>query len=124
MQASLALCQALENIGTLELQRGNLAGARKALEEAIAADSKSARAHNGLGVVAMREGRREEAFAQWKRAVELAPGDFDALYNLGMELENAGRRDEARPYLERFAAQAPAAQYASDIARVRGLLKR
>jgi Flp pilus assembly protein TadD len=72
----------------------------------------------------MRQGRREDAFSEWKRAVELAPGDFDALYNLGMELENAGRRDEARPYLERFAAQAPPAQYASDIARVRGLLKR
>ena len=116
--------QALENIGTLELQRGNLAGARKALEDAAATDPKSARAHNGLGVVAMREGRREEAFGQWKQAVELAPGDFDALYNLGMELENAGRREEARPYLERFAAQAPPAQYASDIARVKGLLKR
>lgn len=115
--------QALENIGTLELQRGNLAGARKALEAAAAEDPKSARAHNGLGVVAMREGRREEAFAEWKRAVELAPGDFDALYNLGMELENAGRREEARPYLERFASQAPPAQYASDIARVKGFLK-
>jgi len=115
--------QALENIGTLELQRGNLAGAKKALAEAAATDPKSARAHNGLGVVAMREGRREEAFAQWKSAVELAPGDFDALYNLGMELENAGRRDEARPYLERFATQAPAAQYASDISRVRSLLR-
>ena len=115
--------QALENIGTLELQRGNLAGARKALEAAAAEDPKSARAHNGLGVVAMREGRREEAFSQWKRAVELAPGDFDALYNLGMELENAGRREEARPYLERFASQAPPAQYASDIARVKGFLK-
>jgi arylsulfatase A-like enzyme/tetratricopeptide (TPR) repeat protein len=116
--------QALENIGTLELQRGNLAGARRALEDAAATDPKSARAHNGLGVVAMRQGRREDAFSEWKRAVELAPGDFDALYNLGMELENAGRREEARPYLERFAAQAPPAQYASDIARVRGLLKR
>jgi Flp pilus assembly protein TadD len=71
----------------------------------------------------MREGRREEAFAQWKRAVELAPGDFEALYNLGMELDKAGRRDEARPYLERFVAQAPPGQYDSDIARVRSLLK-
>jgi hypothetical protein len=40
-----------------------------------------------------------------------------------MELENAGRREEARPYLERFASQAPPAQYASDIARVKGFLK-
>jgi choline-sulfatase len=116
--------QALENIGTLEMQRGNLAGARQALERAVGIDPKSARAHNGLGVVAIRTNRPDEAFAQWKRAVELAPGDFDALYNLGIELDGAGRRDEARPFLERFAREAPPAQYAPDIARVRTLLLR
>ncbi|HVD91735.1 MAG TPA: hypothetical protein VNC21_05615, partial [Vicinamibacterales bacterium] len=66
----------------------------------------------------------DEAFAQWTRAVELAPGDFDALYNLGIELNAAGRREEARPFLERFAREAPPAQYAPDIARVRKLLLR
>jgi arylsulfatase A-like enzyme/tetratricopeptide (TPR) repeat protein len=116
--------QALENIGTLELQRGNLSGARSALEQAVAADPKSARAHNGLGVVAMREGRKNEAFERWKRAVELAPNDFDALYNLGVELDSAGRRDEARPFLERFVRDAPPAQYAPDVARVKRLLAR
>ena len=116
--------QALENIGMLEMQRGDLAGARQALERAVGIDPKSARAHNGLGVVAMRTNRPDEAFAQWKRAVELAPGDFDALYNLGIELNAAGRRDEARPFLERFAREAPPAQYAPDIARVRKLLLR
>ena len=34
----------------------------------------------------------------------------------------SGRRDDARPYLERFVAEATAARYASDIARVRRLL--
>jgi arylsulfatase A-like enzyme/tetratricopeptide (TPR) repeat protein len=116
--------QALENIGTLEMQRGNLAGARHALERAVAIDPKSARAHNGLGVVAMRTNRPEDAFAEWKRAVALAPGDFDALYNLASELDAAGRRDEARPFLERFAREAPAAQYGPDIVKARKLLSR
>jgi choline-sulfatase len=111
--------RALENIGTLELQRGNLAGARRALEEAAAADPKSARAHNGLGVVAMRMGRADEAFVHWKRAVELAPHDYDALFNLATELDAAGRHDEARPLLERFVRDAPPAQYAADIAKIR-----
>src|SRR5262249_28498893 len=44
--------QALENIGTLEMQRGNAAAAKQALEQAVAIDPKSARAHNGLGVLA------------------------------------------------------------------------
>ena len=116
--------RALENIATLELQRGNLAAAQQSLEAAVSFDPKSARAHNGLGVVAMRGGRRDDAFSHWKRAVELAPSDFDALFNLGMELDAAGRRAEARPYLERFAREAPPAQYAADIARIRKLLAR
>ena len=111
--------RALENIGTLELQRGNLAGARQVLEEAAAADPKSARAHNGLGVVAMRMGRADEAFVHWKRAVDLSPHDYDALFNLATELDAAGRRDEARPLLERFVREAPPAQYAADIAKIR-----
>jgi choline-sulfatase len=116
--------QALENIGTLELQRGNLAAARQALEQATSIDPRSARAHNGLGVLAMRGGRTDEAFAQWKRAVELAPNDFDALFNLSMELDAAGRHDEARPYLERFVRDAPSAQYAPDLLKARRLLQR
>jgi Flp pilus assembly protein TadD len=75
-------------------------------------------------VIAMKAGRRDEAFAHWTQAVALAPGDFDALFNLAMELDQAGRRDEARPYLERFAAEAPASQYAADIARARKALAR
>jgi arylsulfatase A-like enzyme/Flp pilus assembly protein TadD len=116
--------QALENIGTLELQRGNLLDARKALEQAVAIDPRSARAHNGLGVVAMHAGSANEAFGHWKRAVELAPNDFDTLFNLGTELDAAGRHDEARPFLDRFAREAPPAQYGPDIVKVRKLLGR
>ncbi|HTM26436.1 MAG TPA: sulfatase-like hydrolase/transferase [Vicinamibacterales bacterium] len=124
LDESPANVQALENIGTLEMQRGNLAGAQRALEQALAVDARSARAHNGLGVVAMKAGKRDEAFAHWKRAVELSPSDFDALYNLAVELDAAGRHDEARPYLERFVREAPPAQYAADVARVKRMLGR
>jgi tetratricopeptide (TPR) repeat protein len=70
----------------------------------------------------MRAGNKDEAFAHWKTAVLLAPGDFDVLFNLGIELDAAGRRDEARPYLERFVREAPPAQYGPDVARIRKLL--
>ena len=72
----------------------------------------------------MRTGARDEAFAHWKRALELVPNDFDVLFNLGTELDAAGRHDEARPFLERFTREAPPAQYAPDIAKVRKLLSR
>lgn len=116
--------QALENLGTLALEHDDLAAAERMLRQAIAADPRSARPHNGLGVIAMKTGRPDDAFAEWKQAVALAPSDYDALFNLAMELDAAGRRAEARPYLERFAAEAPPAQYAVDIARVRKALAR
>jgi len=75
-------------------------------------------------VIAMRRGRPADAFVHWTRAVEIAPNDFDSLYNLAMELDAAGRRDEARPYLERFAREAPPSQYAADIAKANQMLRR
>lgn len=114
---------ALENIGNARLRRGDLAGARDALERAAAANPWSAAAHTGLGAIALRSGDRERAIGHWRRAVELDPANFDALFNLGTELVNAGRFDEARPWLERFVREAPRAHYDEDIRRVAALLE-
>jgi arylsulfatase A-like enzyme/Tfp pilus assembly protein PilF len=115
---------ALQNIGAVHLQRGDLAAARDAFTRALAADPKSAGAHTGLGAAELKSGRRREAIDQWRRAVELDAGNYDALYDLATELVNDGRMDEARPYLERFAREAPAAFYQPDIERIRALLAR
>jgi hypothetical protein len=48
--------------------------------------------------------------------------DYDALYNLGTVLSSSGRRDEARPYLERFVSESPRIRYERDIARIRRML--
>ncbi len=58
-----------------------------------------------------------------EKAVRLDPRLFDALYNLGLALDDAGRGDEARPYLERFVNEAPPARYAPDIVQLRRLLR-
>jgi tetratricopeptide repeat protein len=47
---------------------------------------------------------------------------FDALYNLAVALQDAGRRDEARPFLQRFVDEAPPARYGPDIAKLRRML--
>jgi Tfp pilus assembly protein PilF len=70
----------------------------------------------------MSAGNRKAAIDHWKRAVEIDPTNFYALYNVAVELVNDGQRVAARPYLERFASTAPPSAYAADIARVRGLL--
>jgi arylsulfatase A-like enzyme/Flp pilus assembly protein TadD len=112
----------LVNLGTVLLMEGDVAGARQAFEAALDVDPNVARAHNSLGVIAAREGRVAEAIERWKRAAELNPEDYQTLFNLGSTLWGAGRKDEARPYLEAYLREAPAALEARDIARVRALL--
>ena len=114
---------ALENIGTTYLRRGNHAAAQEAFTKALASDPRSSRAHAGLGVIAFQTGDHERAFAEWKEAVATDPHNFDALFNLASELLQAGRVDEARPYVQRFVATAPPALYGPDIEKLRHFLQ-
>jgi arylsulfatase A-like enzyme/Flp pilus assembly protein TadD len=111
------------NTGTVQLMAGNREPARQALDLALEIDSGIARAHNTLGVMAMTEGRPQEAVERWKRAVELDPRDYQTLFNLGSTLRRMGRADEARPYLEAYLGAAPRALEAADMERVRGWLR-
>ena len=113
---------ALENLGAVHLQRNDLQAAGKAFTRAVAHDPRSSRAQAGLGVVALKTGQRAAAIEHWRRAVELDRTNFDALFNLAIELAGAGRSSEARPYLEQFVRTAPAALYGPDIERARQVL--
>ena len=62
------------------------------------------------------------AIDAWTRAVQLDARNFDALYNLGINLARQDRA-AARPYLERFLKTAPPARYASDLRDVEKLLR-
>jgi tetratricopeptide (TPR) repeat protein len=74
--------------------------------------------------VELKAGNRPAAIEHWKAAVAADPANFYALYNVAIQLVADGRRDEARPYLERFARTAPPAFYAADIRRVQAMLAR
>jgi arylsulfatase A-like enzyme/Flp pilus assembly protein TadD len=102
---------AYQNIGTLQLQ-------------ALRIDSTLPGAHTTLGVVLVKTGRGPEAVDAWMRAVALEPTEFDALYNLTIELLAEGRIDEARKFGDLYLANAPPALYATDLAHVRKLLGR
>ena len=67
-------------------------------------------------------GQREAAIEHWRKAVDLDRTNFDALFNLGTELLNAGRNAEARIYLERFVQTAPRAFYWREIEKIRKAL--
>jgi Flp pilus assembly protein TadD len=116
--------KAYENIGVDALAAGDLARATQALTHALSLDAGLPNTHNALAAVYFREKRLDDAAAEWKAALQLNPRLFDALYNLGTSLYDAGRHAAARPYLQRFAAEAPASRYGSDIARIKLLLNR
>jgi len=115
---------AYENLGVDEFAGGDLTGAGADLTRALNLDPRLAGAHNALAAVYMRQGRTADAIAAWKTAVQLDATLFDALYNLGTALDDAGRRDEARPYLERFVSEAPPRRYGPDLVKLRRLLAR
>ena len=113
---------AYENLGVDALGAGDLPAAAAALTRALTLRPGLAAAHNALAAVHLRQGRTADAIAEWTTALQLDPRLFDALYNVASTLYDAGRREEARPYLERFVREAPPARYGPDIARLRRLL--
>jgi len=116
--------KAYENLAIDAMAAGDLNGAANDLSQALALDPRLASAHNALAAVQLRQGHEADAIASWKTAVTLNPRMYDALYNLGTVLAKAGRRDEARPYLERFIREAPRSRYDADIRRIETLMAR
>jgi len=115
---------AYENLGVDQLGAGNLAGAAADLARALEIDPRLARAHNALAAVYLRQRREADAIAEWRRALEIEPRLYDALYNVGTTLWDAGHRDDARPFLDRFVREAPAQRYGPDVARIKRMLAR
>jgi arylsulfatase A-like enzyme/Tfp pilus assembly protein PilF len=112
-----------ENIGAVHLDAGRLAEAKRAFEQALASNADSSQGHAGLAMVAIRQGDRKTAIARWERAVALQPSNFDALYDLIVQLVQDGRPSEARPYMEQFVNTAPRGQYGQDIDKMSDALR-
>ena len=74
---------------------------------ALAVTSNNYVAHTNLGVALFAKGRAEEAIAQCKEAVRIAPKFCDALNNLGVALGSVGRSSEAIEYLQRAVEACP-----------------
>jgi tetratricopeptide (TPR) repeat protein len=109
------------NLGLLEMAAGRPREAARAFEGAVAADPRFGPAWQALGAARAQSDPRG-AIDAWRRAIALAPNDYDVLFNLAVLLHQQRRDEEARPYVERFVHDAPPARYASDIATLRALL--
>jgi len=73
---------AWNNLGTMALERGDLAGADKALAEAIKGFPAHAVAHNNIGALRLLQGNYKEAIAAYDAAIKANPRYVDALNNL------------------------------------------
>ena len=72
---------------------------RTLFEHALRVTSRNPIIHNNLGVILGREGKHDEAVANYRKALALWPDYADANGNLGHEFLGLGRLDEAYPYL-------------------------
>jgi tetratricopeptide (TPR) repeat protein len=77
------------------LDAGDAYGAIHFLKEALATGKAFADAHNLLGLATAAVGQREEALAEFDRALALNPHYVDALLNRAVTLNDLGRYDEA-----------------------------
>lgn len=90
-------------IGRTYRDYGEFGRARAALRTALKLDPKTRRAHYYLGTIAiMEEGyvRAEEAIAEFRAELKIAPGDPVTHLRLGIVLTESKRHDEALPSLE------------------------
>jgi tetratricopeptide (TPR) repeat protein len=78
-----------------ELMETDLTAAERLLREALAADLFFGPAHNNLGVVFLKQGKRYEAANEFEWAKKLMPAHPDPRVNLAMTLEEAGKVDDA-----------------------------
>ncbi|MBI4720339.1 MAG: tetratricopeptide repeat protein, partial [Chitinivibrionia bacterium] len=73
----------------------------------VEASGGSARAHLNLGNAHRRNGRAQEAIAEYKKALEILPGYLEAMSNLAGMYRQQGRIDEAAELLARAIAKYP-----------------
>ena len=92
---------------TAHAQAGYWQSSRTLFERTLAVTRANSIMHNNLGVVLVREGRFDEALAQYNAALVINPDYPDAHANAAHELMRQGRFADALPHLARALALAP-----------------
>lgn len=115
--------KAHENLGIVLLRLSRAAEARDHLKRALALNDRLPIAWNTLGVALYQLEGPEAALGAWRKAYELDPQQYDALYNTGLVAASLGRRDEARAALSQFARTAPPQRFEADIRKAQAILQ-
>lgn len=89
------------------LAAGDLAGALKPLEQALAAAPDDPSVHQAMGTVLLRLGRADEALKHFGEVAAARPDDADALNNLGVARLVAGDAAEAEAAFRKVLERVP-----------------
>ena len=98
--------KAFAKLGLLYLNHDYAELADAVLDQGIAIDETEAELFALKGLAAQQQGNYAEAIDNLKQALEMKPQLYETLFNLGMAYAAYGKLDEAKTYLERFAAVA------------------
>ena len=94
------LGEAWFSLGEMEWQEGDLAKAKEDLKNALGDSDLAAKSRWYLGSIAVKEKRPEDALGEFKQAIALEPGFFQAYLDGGrLLLEDLGRTEEAAGWL-------------------------
>jgi arylsulfatase A-like enzyme/regulator of sirC expression with transglutaminase-like and TPR domain len=115
--------KAHENLGIVLLRMGRAPEARDELRRALALNESLPIAWNTLGVAIFDLEGPDAALSAWRKAYELDPRQYDALYNTGLVAAKLGRLDEARQALAQFARTAPPQRFSADIQKAQAILR-
>jgi uncharacterized protein (TIGR03032 family) len=107
LDAEPGLVQAHANLAGLLHERGDLAGAIRQLEAALAHQPENATLLNQLGLALYEDGRLDAARGAFERAAEAKPDFAEAWNNLGGVLKIEERLEEALRLHEKAAALRP-----------------
>jgi len=83
------------NLGNARRAQREAAAAEQAYRRALAVDSRSADAANGLGVLLVESTDAADAVPWFERALAASPGLVEARLNLGIALQQAGQTPRA-----------------------------
>lgn len=112
----------LNNLAICNFELGKLPESERAFELLLKQGQGAASAHNGLGLIRLRQRRRAEAAAEFRKALEVDPQFWDAWLNLGIFYVEEGHPQEALRCLGEFARGAPPARYGQSINQAREMI--
>jgi len=97
---------ALQNLALAALHARDWPLCEREARAALALDPTLPLAWNYLGIALFNRGRIDEAITAWQESVAFDPRDLGVLFNLGSVAARAGRREVARPALEKYVREA------------------